>query len=146
VSKAATGLTVRQYEREQLEMPVEFIVSDEHAQQIKFSSSSSAAGPHTVKGTVRDISPGGMGFYCKQFLPRMSHGMVRVYGPQSDVIFQHRVMVRRVRVLDREPSYALGLAFIEPPPGIEQTIETLLNQHRQRQQDQHTREVGHARS
>jgi hypothetical protein len=128
VSTNVTGLTVRQYERERLELPVEFVIGDEHLPQIKFSSASSAAGPHVVKGTLRDISPGGMGFFCQQFLPRMCEGMVRIFDYRSEVVFQHRAKVRRVFQHDRTPSYSLGVAFIDPLPGIEQTINTMLSQ------------------
>lgn len=147
-----TGLTVRQYERESLELPIEFTVCDEHSGQVKFSSSSSAAGQHVIRGTLLDVSPGGMGMQCSQFVPRMSEGIIRVYGGQgieasrhqgiragTDVaasmpgsldasmpVFEHRVKVRRVFLTDRQPVYSLGLAFVNPEIGIEQKVTALL--------------------
>jgi c-di-GMP-binding flagellar brake protein YcgR len=129
-----TGLTVRQYERESLELPIEFTVSDEHSGQVKFSSSSSAAGKHLLRGTLMDVSPGGMGIQCSQFVPRMSEGTIRVYGHQkagggheaATPVFEHRVKVRRVYLTDRQPKYSLGLAFIDPQAGIEKQVAALL--------------------
>jgi hypothetical protein len=121
-----TGLTVRQYERESLELPMEFTVCDEHAGQVKFSSSSSAAGQRVVRGTLMDVSPGGMGVQCRQFLPRMSEGIIRVLGDRAEVVFEHRVKVRRVYLTDREPVYSLGVAFVNPEPGIERKVMALL--------------------
>jgi hypothetical protein len=128
VPKTSTGLTVRQYEREELELPVEFSIGDEHTRQIKLSSTSSAPSAHMIRGTLRDISPGGMGFFSTQFLPRMCEGTIRIFDQRSQVIFQHRVKVRRVIQHDRQPTYALGLAFIDPEAGIEQTINFMLGQ------------------
>ena len=129
-----TGLTVRQYERESLELPIEFTVCDEHSGQIKFSSSSSAAGKHVIRGTLMDVSPGGMGVQCGQFLPRMSEGTIRVFGQAAKgtahngqtPVFEHRVKVRRVYLTDRAPKYSLGLAFVDPETGIEQKVSALL--------------------
>ena len=65
------GLSVRQHEREKIRLPIEFIVCDEHREQVRFSSSSSAGRPHVIKGMVTDISRGGLGFDSYLFLPRM---------------------------------------------------------------------------
>lgn len=138
VTQTTTGLTVRQYEREHVRLPIELTICSEHSAQVRFSQSSSAAGQHKIKGLAVDLSPGGMGIQSRQFIPRMSEGTIRLYEPvaggegavndpaPTKLLFEHRVKVRRVYLQDREPTYAIGLAFISPQPGIEKTIVSLL--------------------
>ena len=73
-----------------------------------------------------DVSPGGMGLQCRQYLPRMSEGIVRVLGDKGEVVFEHHVKVRRVYLTDREPVYSLGVAFIDPEAGIEKKVAALV--------------------
>jgi len=133
-----SGLTVRQHEREGIEVPVEFLVCDEHGGQVHFSPASSASGQHAVRGKAVDISAGGMGLECRQFMPRMCEGIIRVFGPDPigtaadgspilETAFEHRVKVRRVYLIGRDPLYALGVAFVDPQPEIDQRIAELLS-------------------
>jgi hypothetical protein len=137
-----TGLTVRQYEREHVRLPIELVLADQHATQVRFSQSSTAAGRHAIRGLAVDISPGGMGLQTAQFLPRMCEGIVRVHEPRTGsgevaandpittpLLFEHRVKVRRVFLLDREPTYAVGVAFVDPAPGIDKTVMSLLDRY-----------------
>lgn len=132
-----SGLTVRQHEREGIEVPIEFVVCDEYRGQIRFSSDSSALDLHTLPGKAVDISSGGMGLETRQFVPRMCEGIVRVFvpdptmkmrdgSPMMEKVFEHRVRVRRVYTVRRDPVYALGVAFVNPQPGTEQLITALL--------------------
>ncbi len=120
-----SGLRVRQHHRREIELPVEFVVAEEHRTQVRFSNSSSAMDDHTIRGTSVDISPGGMGFASRQFLPRMCEGLLRVFDPapvgmRSDgtpileVEFEQRVMVRRVQMTSDEPTYFIGVSFADP--------------------------------
>ncbi len=120
-----SGLRVRQHQRREIELPVEFVVCEEHRTQVRFSASSSAVNHHAVRGTSIDVSPGGMGIVCQQFIPRMCEGSLRVFDPtpagtKSDgtpmleVAFELRVKVRRVQMAAQEPTYLLGLAFTDP--------------------------------
>mgnify|MGYP003576764153 CR=1 FL=1 len=133
-----TGLTVRQFEREHVRLPIELVIAEQHAGQVRFSQSSSAAGRHMIRGLAVDISPGGMGLQCAQFLPRNCEGTVRVYEPTGTegavndlpptaVLLEHRVKVRRVFLLDREPTYAIGVAFVDLKPGIEKIVASILD-------------------
>jgi hypothetical protein len=134
-----TGLTVRQFEREHVRLPIELVIAEQHVGQVRFSQSSSAAGRNMIRGLAVDISPGGMGLQCAQFLPRMCEGVVRVFEPAAGgdsaandpapttVLLEHRVKVRRVFLLDREPTYAIGLAFVDLKPGIEKTVASVLD-------------------
>jgi len=132
-----SGLTVRQYERAGIEMPVELEVCETHASQVRFSATSSASGPHVVRGRAVDISPGGMGIESRQFLPRMAEGLVRVYAPDAvrknrdgspllQLVFEQAVKVRRVSQLNREPLYNLGVAFVGADVDMHNRIASLL--------------------
>lgn len=128
-----SGLTVRQHEREGIEVPFELTVSSSHAAQVRFSASSSAVSEHVIRGQAIDISSGGMGLRCRQLLPRMSEGIVRVFAPTSgasgegtgELMFEQKVKVRRVTLTGREPMYSLGVAFIDPEPTLDEQINAL---------------------
>jgi hypothetical protein len=134
-----SGLTVRQHARTGIEVPFEFIIADEHRAQVHFSPSSSALDSYTIRGKAVDISSGGMGLECRQFIPRMCEGTVRLFSPKAesslpasagsqaaDCLFEHRAKVRRVYTIGREPTYALGVAFVNPEPVVDQQINKLL--------------------
>lgn len=133
-----SGLTVRYYERREIDLPVEFIVSDEHRDQVRFSSGSATKGPHSVLATTIDISSGGLGIRTRQFIPRMCEGSLRILDPRpvgtrSDgtaihqVAFEHYVKVRRVSMTSHEPAYFVGVSFIDPEPDLEARIAKLLD-------------------
>ena len=134
-----SGLTVRQHEREGINVPVEFIICDEHKSQVHFSSASSALGQHAIKATALDISPGGMGLETRQFIPRMCEGTLRVLVPDAVQIadqgtpvyvpaFEHRAKVRRVFLTGRDPVYTVGVAFLNAGPDMDEQIAKLLKQ------------------
>lgn len=148
----ASGLTVRQHEREAFELSVEFVVCEAHREQVRFSPMSAAQEPHVTRGTATDISSGGIGLVCRQFVPRMCEGTVRVFDPNPvgtssdgtpihEVAFEHRVKVRRVALGSHEPTYAIGVAFVDPEPDIDQRVAKLLalvgagGEHAQRTED-----------
>ncbi len=136
----SSGLRVRQHRRRDVELPVEFVVAEEHRAQVRFSASSSAADHHAVRGTSLDVSPGGMGITTRQFVPRMCEGSLRVYDPNPlgtksdgtpirEVVFEHRVKVRRVQMVSPEPTYLIGLSFFDPEtvdPDIGRRISMLV--------------------
>ena len=120
-----SGLRVRQHHRREIELPVEFIVAEEYRDQVRFGSKSSAINDHSLRGTSVDISPGGMGFSCGQFLPRQCEGLLRVFDPMPigtrddgtpmlEVAFEQRVKVRRVQMTSHEPTYFIGVSFADP--------------------------------
>lgn len=143
-----SGLTVRQHEREGIEVPVEFTVAQPFATQVRFHGSSGSVGPHVLRGEAIDISSGGMGLRTRQFIPRMCEGTIRVYAPApagssesagtnpqhgertaaaQELMFEHSVKVRRVTMTGREPTYSLGVAFISPSPELDKNITALFN-------------------
>ena len=132
-----SGLTVRQHQRKSLALRVEFVICEAHRDQVRFSPMSSASEAHVTCGTATDISTGGLGILCRQFVPRMCEGSIRIYDPSPvdtatdgspihDVFFEHPVKVRRVTLGSHEPTYALGLAFVDMSADIEQRVGRVL--------------------
>ena len=127
-----SGLTFRHQVREALELEVQLTVCEEFRDQVRFTSVSGAAGQNTTRGTTVNMSPGGMALAVPQFVPRMCEGIVRVFRSrnladpsQDEVQFEHRVKVRRVSIASAEPSYVLGVSFVEPGPDVEARVEEL---------------------
>jgi hypothetical protein len=120
-----SGLRVRQHHRREIELPVEFVVDEEHRHQVRYSANSSAVDDHTLHGTSVDISPGGMGFTSSEFVPRMCEGHLRVFDPMPvgtkadgspilEVALEQRVKVRRVQMTSDDPVYFIGVSFADP--------------------------------
>jgi c-di-GMP-binding flagellar brake protein YcgR len=133
-----SGLTIRQYERETIDLIVEFVVADPHGAQVRFSGMSPASDAHAVRGRAMDYSAGGMGIILPTFVPRMCEGTVRIFDPvpvstRSDgspvyeIAVEHPVKVRRVTLLDHEPSYLVGMAFTRQPENFEAQIQQLID-------------------
>lgn len=116
-----SGLTVRQHERAGIQVPVEFVVCNEHGVQVRFSPQSNSPDHHIISAVAIDISPGGLGMECRHFLPRMCEGVVRIING-GEVVLEQRAKVRRVFLTGRDPKYMIGVAFIAPPDDIEQRI------------------------
>ena len=140
----STGLTMRQFDRDAIELRAEFVVDPAHGEQVRFSASSGAADTHVAWGTAVDISGGGVGILCRQFIPRMTEGLLRVFGPETggsaeggaplpEAALVHRVKVRRVRLASHDPTYALGLAFVNAEQQVERQVADLLALARQTQ-------------
>ena len=57
--------------------------TEEHRHQVRYSSRiPPPMDEHTLHGTSVDISPGGMGFTCSEFVPRQcAKGHLRVFDP-----------------------------------------------------------------
>jgi c-di-GMP-binding flagellar brake protein YcgR len=133
------GLTVREHERQRVEMPVEFVICDEHRTQVRFTTSSSAMEQFAVDGVTMDLSAGGLGFTSKQLVPRNCEGTVRVFAPTiscpvdgrleqaAPPHLEHRARVRRVWMNGRDGTYAIGLAFVDPTPQLERKVDELVH-------------------
>ncbi len=118
------GLRVRQHERWNIKLSTEFVVSDGHSAQVKFSSSANVIDDKVIQSQTIDISPGGLAFESRQFLPRRCEGTVKVFlpvpveakgngKPVLQLLFERRATVRRVKTIDHQPSYKIGLSFDE---------------------------------
>ena len=133
-----SGLTVRQHEREGIQVPVELIVGGPSAAQVRFSPSSNARAANTIRGEAVDVSSGGMGLRCRHFVARMCEGLLRVYAPgasrtgddssaEGELMFEQKIKVRRVTLIGREPTYSLGVAFVDPTPDLDRRIDELFS-------------------
>ena len=124
---------IRQHERQAIDLPAEFEVCPEHREQVRFSAAASTSQSHIIQGRVVDLSMGGLGFICEQFLPRMCRGTVRVFDPASvnaaepgTPIFKHDVKIFRVSLIRQPLSYSMGTGFVDPAPHLMKRIKKLL--------------------
>jgi c-di-GMP-binding flagellar brake protein YcgR len=133
-----SGLTVRNFQRNQIDLPAEFVIADAHRTQVRFSGSSASLDQHTLRGRAVDISPGGVGLQFSQFLPRMCEGEVRIFNPAPigtkpdgspsyAVAFTQPVKVRRVFQAGPEPTYFVGTSYLDPDPALQEQIASILS-------------------
>jgi len=133
-----SGLTTRHFERREIDLPMEFAVAEPQRDQVRFSPRSGAASAYAVAGRAVDVSPGGLGVRIQQFIPRMAEGVLRVFesepagasagAPRRAVAFEHRVKVRRIVMCGHEPTYLVGVAFIDPAPDLDRRVRAILPQ------------------
>lgn len=128
---AERRLTVRQDERTDLALPVQFEVTEAHREQVSFSTIADTSSPFTLGGTAIDVSVGGLGLRCSHYLPRMCEGFVRVFSTDSkegerEVLLEHAVKVRRVTMRDHGPTYGIGVSFVDPPTDMADRVLQLL--------------------
>ncbi len=131
-------LKARQHTRTAIELDIEFVIRPEDREQVQFSGQSSATQGHVIRGITSDISPGGVGMICRQFLPRMCEGTIRIFDPDQrqggenpnqvrDMIsLETEVRVSRVTMLSHSPTYNHGLAFTSPCSEIDKKVNDLV--------------------
>ena len=133
-----SGLTIRNFQRNQIDLPAELVIAEPHHVQVRFAGSSAAADVHVVRGKAVDISPGGVGLQFNQFIPRMCEGEVRIFFPNPTgtkpdgspihtVAFAQPVKVRRVFQTGPEPTYFVGTSYLDPDPSIQELIISFLD-------------------
>ncbi|MCZ6835902.1 MAG: PilZ domain-containing protein [Planctomycetota bacterium] len=132
----STGLTVRLHERERISLPVQFTVAEEHRTQVRFATTSNVTNRQTITGIAIDLSRGGLGIECGQFLPRLCEGKIRIFDAsfsdatpeallQIEPAIEFRVKVRRTILADHEPTYTIGLAFVNPTDDLRTKVDVL---------------------
>jgi hypothetical protein len=132
-----SGLTVRQFQRREVDLPAQFDVAEAHQQQVRFSAASGSVDAHSLPVRTVDMSPGGAGLASTIFLPRACEGRLRIFSttpvevrgdgsPVYEVAFEHRVKVRRTILTGHEPSYFVGVSFVDPAPDLEERIARVL--------------------
>ena len=95
---------------------------------------SSAPDPFTLPGRLVDVSRGGVGISTALFVPRTCVGDLKIFFPdvigrgKEKLAFQHRVVVRRIRLVDHAPTYLLGMAFDQATPETETGIVAVMNE------------------
>ena len=130
----AEQLVVRQHERFHCRLACQLRVADEAAEQVVMARTV-GDGTGAIEAFVTDTSRGGLGIESPVFFPRGCRIKVRIkpsasgQAPEKDMI----VRVQRVSMLDRRPTYYLGLSFASKGPDHEAAVAVLLEMARQSQ-------------
>lgn len=66
-----------------------------------------------MNGTLLDISGGGAGLVVGEYVPKWAHVVLGVHRSEEDreAIVTAPGVIRRVQMLDRRPSYLIGIGF-----------------------------------
>ena len=66
-----------------------------------------------IEGTLMDISGGGAGLVVGEYVPKWASVTLGVHRGEGmeEALLRARCVVRRVQMLDRRPSYLLGVGF-----------------------------------
>jgi hypothetical protein len=111
-------LVVRQQERVLCALAVEMRVAPDDAARVVLATTAGAGGG-LVRATAVDCSLGGMGIDSPVFFPKGCHITVRapLADPSGDPSIEPRAVeliaqVKRVSMINRTPSYYLGVLFI----------------------------------
>lgn len=119
------GLVVRRHERRDVRMRAVVSVPRNEDEVLRFSEHA-PVGPQGVDTVLVDIGTGGLGFEADVFFPRGAIVDVSVSDPDGNgAVFSTRAIVRRTAMLDREPTYATGVQFIDPDRAVIDAIERL---------------------
>jgi hypothetical protein len=102
-------LVVRQHERYHCRLGATVRVADISVDQVALARSV-GDGAGVVKATVVDCSRGGMGLETTVFFPRGCR--LRVHLGGADSLVELSVRVQRASMLDRTPTYYLGVSFV----------------------------------
>jgi hypothetical protein len=132
-SNPASGLTIRQFDRRRIDVPVEFVICDAHRAQVRLSGTSAATDRHVIPMRSLDLSRGGMGLASRVLVPRMCAGRLRIFKQDDGADLTHRpalvevdVAVRRVTMTGPEPSYFVGVSFVSTSVDLEATLAAIL--------------------
>jgi hypothetical protein len=95
----------RQYERHNIDVRVELLISEEHSSQV------SPLGGRAIQGHMKNVSAGGALIVVPTYLPRATQVQLEI--PPGSSVPAGRVTARvaKVQMVDREPHYSLGLRF-----------------------------------
>lgn len=129
-------LTTRQYERLDIDLPVELVIATIHRDQVSFSSKAESMNDHTVACRTADISPGGFGLIARQFIPGMTQGRICVYSPsaiEADSLHRERLLeaivsVRRVYMTGDPQAYFIGVNFVSPCQELEAAMKRIVDE------------------
>lgn len=110
-STTPSELTVRQHQRLSCDLVAHVRVSAEDAAQVALSRTV-GDGAGCITARVVDCSSGGLGVQMGVFLPRGARLSVSVHDPadKGATLFAGTGRVQRVQMLDRGPTFYLGVA------------------------------------
>ena len=119
------GLIVRRDARSDVRMRALVSVARSDEQIVRLSESA-PAGPSGVEAVLVDIGKGGLGFQSDVFFPRGAVLDVSVTDPDGNgSLLSERAVVRRTAMIDRTPSYATGVQFVDASPKTIEAIERI---------------------
>jgi hypothetical protein len=121
-------LVVRQHERFHCRLASQLRVAAEVAEQVILARTV-GDGSGLLEAFLTDCSRGGLGIESTVFFPRGCRIKVRVKpldayeGPGPEMV----VRIQRVSMLDRTPTYYLGVSFVSKGPEHEAAVGLLLD-------------------
>ena len=132
---AAEQLVVRQHERFHCRLPLQLRIAPEVAEQIVLARTV-CDNTGSIEAFITDASRGGLGIESAVFLPRGCRLRVRLKSAAAPATPEHDLVVRvqRVSMLDRKPTYYLGVSFFSKGPEHDLAIAAVLEAARQGQQ------------
>jgi hypothetical protein len=95
----------RQYERHSIDVRVQLVICDSYQAQV------SPVGGLSIPGRMKNISGGGAFVVVPTYLPRSTQVELEIPIGATLPAGRVRSRVMKVRMVDREPRYGLGLRF-----------------------------------
>jgi hypothetical protein len=109
---SAEQLVVRQHERVHCRIPSLVRVSTENAEQVSLARAM-GDGNGALPAFITDCSRGGLGVESSVFFPRGCRLRIKAGSTSTDAAGPELIVrVQRVTMLDRKPTYYLGLSFV----------------------------------
>lgn len=124
----AEQLVVRQHERLVCRLPLQMRVAEDAADQVALARAV-GDGSGALNVVITDASRGGLGIESIVFFPRGCRLKIRVQN-ESGSVHDLTLRVQRVTMLDRKPTYYLGLSFVSKGPENDLGVGMLLEQAR----------------
>jgi hypothetical protein len=121
----AEQLVVRQHERIVCRLAAHVRVTEDLAEQVVIARSV-GDGMGAVEAFITDASRGGLGIESNVFFPRGCRVIVRVRASGTTPVQDLTLRVQRVSMLDRKPTYYIGLSFVSKGLEHEQSVARLL--------------------
>ena len=110
-------------------MPSQVRVAEDAADQVTLARSI-GDGSGAIDVFITDASRGGLGIESVVFMPRGCRLKIRVQGGTAGSVHDLTLRVQRVTMLDRTPTYYLGLSFVSKGPENDLGVGLLLDQAR----------------
>ncbi|MCA9294027.1 MAG: hypothetical protein KDA20_09460 [Phycisphaerales bacterium] len=126
-----SGLTVRRFERHELQLEALVDIDEASKEIVRFSPESGVSG--MIRAQVRDVGEGGLSVALPVFVPRRTCLRVRILeaGQTLDApALDAHVRVMRLRMEGAKPTYIAGCAFVQRTQALTEQVQALLKAHR----------------